>query len=1218
MGYGRYHGPGQKWCSCPSSGLSNKPSTSPIAHWMPAPESIYRLPVVSRRQMLQQFACTSQVVGCPAEGTNSPNGARISVGQVRFGNRFEPEPNRTERKAQVQGSTIAQTGRHIQELLLHISTPGFTSSFIQHPNAKRFNRGIFPFGGHSVVMSLIGATLTRWPNFARVRTRSNAEPNLNAGSAFSHVTSQSHLHPYHDGLLVDRAGVGRAHGNICGPEEQESRLAANEAGDDADLISRRLFELIHSQNGTDNIGGLVAIDHLIDTPTSSPTLDSHHNLFRFYNYVKHLLPNPDPALILAASKTLGHILALGGPAFGETFMEHQVPAAVALTSTHSSSSFSSSLHDLAAGMSRYAGALILKELARNMPVQFAAYLPAVLETAVLPPLRGARMVVREAAAELLAASRKGGRDRVPGTTYLAKILADAQAGLKFNQPEVIHGSLLTYRELLLRRRVVLVLIRWQFMRDGFAEAAESILAFRAKRDAAVRRIVVSMIPTLASFNTPLFKRACSPQGHGAPPQFAGKVGRKGLGCVICFPRWRGFESSLIAIGHPATAVGADMKPFLETIMSHITTRLKEAAAAAAHSTSSHSSNYSSSHTNSSSSSNFGSGMVGMVGMGRDRGEREREREGAGGTTTAAAGRVVGGVGVAGGRCGPDVDDASARSSASFVRSWLELAVARAIPPLLGVIQGAFSSFHFTPVSIGPVPHFARVEYRSGSSRLRAVARRWCTDRLLDLLSHSLSGTPYTKLGAPQVASGTPNHTIWHRTANGANGPGGATGINQGYGYGWAVDVGAGSPSKELLTLVLNTLGSFDLVVRVVCFPLLLMLIFAIGHILTEFVQTNALPYVEDDAPEVRRAAALACCCLFGGGPAYTAPALSASLSYSMASGYGYGYGYREGEDALSGAGSLSLSGPGRGTVGYAGLGGGIGFGGMPNGMGGGTGTGSNVGYQTSGHAVDVTQPSAAGAHSAGRWDGWSGGEGGRRRGGKEGGRKGYGRVGGNGFLSSEDEMGNDKAMVGINPVPLTSSALITSTGTSPDDYFQTVVVAALLRVLKGPASNAGVEIMPAHTAVTRASVPRLQEFHLQQLAIRIGIIKQHVRNHAAEVLGLVTELWDNATLQTPIVALIEAVGRALAAELKPFLPTILPLLLKVFAVEGEIRSDDATRGSAFAPSSFPRRRTRTGRFLSASLCPVTHAPNCRYSPFPFHLVNPLPQWPWSSQKTLTA
>lgn len=53
-----------------------------------------------------------------------------------------------------------------------------------------------------------------------------------------------------------------------------------------------------------------------------------------------------------------------------------------------------------------------------------------------------------------------------------------------------------------------------------------------------------------------------------------------------------------------------------------------------------------------------------------------------------------------------------------------------------------------------------------------------------------------------------------------------------------------------------------------------------------------------------------------------------------------------------------------------------------------------------------------------------------------------------------------------------------------------------------------------------------------------------------EVFSLVTELWENSTLQLPIVALIEALGKALDSEFKPFLPTILPLILKVF--DGEL------------------------------------------------------------------
>ena len=73
---------------------------------------------------------------------------------------------------------------------------------------------------------------------------------------------------------------------------------------------------------------------------------------------------------------------------------------------------------------------------------------------------------------------------------------------------------------------------------------------------------------------------------------------------------------------------------------------------------------------------------------------------------------------------------------------------------------------------------------------------------------------------------------------------------------------------------------------------------------------------------------------------------------------------------------------------------------------------------------------------------------------------------------------------------------------------------------------------------------------MQQLAILIGIIKQHIRNHVPDIFNLIKELWDNVTLQLPIVSLIEALGKALDAEFKPFLPSVLPLILKVF--EGEL------------------------------------------------------------------
>jgi FKBP12-rapamycin complex-associated protein len=40
------------------------------------------------------------------------------------------------------------------------------------------------------------------------------------------------------------------------------------------------------------------------------------------------------------------------------------------------------------------------------------------------------------------------------------------------------------------------------------------------------------------------------------------------------------------------------------------------------------------------------------------------------------------------------------------------------------------------------------------------------------------------------------------------------------------------------------------------------IIFELGHVLNEFVRACALPYLEDEHAEVRRASALTCCRLF--------------------------------------------------------------------------------------------------------------------------------------------------------------------------------------------------------------------------------------------------------------------------------------------------------------------------------------------------------------------
>lgn len=93
--------------------------------------------------------------------------------------------------------------------------------------------------------------------------------------------------------------------------------------------------------------------------------------------------------------------------------------------------------------------------------------------------------------------------------------------------------------------------------------------------------------------------------------------------------------------------------------------------------------------------------------------------------------------------------------------------------------------------------------------------------MLDLLSVLLSGQPYKPLGAP--ASYHNEHT----------GQLNATQLTT-------------DKNPDIVRLALKTLGTFDLT----------------GHVLNEFVRSAALPYLEDDNPSVRAAAAETCCTLF--------------------------------------------------------------------------------------------------------------------------------------------------------------------------------------------------------------------------------------------------------------------------------------------------------------------------------------------------------------------
>ena len=93
------------------------------------------------------------------------------------------------------------------------------------------------------------------------------------------------------------------------------------------------------------------------------------------------------------------------------------------------------------------------------------------------------------------------------------------------------------------------------MKENFLDAAEQILSFKTHREPIVRKMVITLIPTLAVYDTQTFSEHFL---HKAMAHLLTQLEKNNERSV-----------AFIAIGHVATAVGSEMKPFLESIMAHV-------------------------------------------------------------------------------------------------------------------------------------------------------------------------------------------------------------------------------------------------------------------------------------------------------------------------------------------------------------------------------------------------------------------------------------------------------------------------------------------------------------------------------------------------------------------------------------------------------------------------------------------------------------------------
>ncbi|KAH3683007.1 hypothetical protein WICPIJ_006011 [Wickerhamomyces pijperi] len=297
-------------------------------------------------------------------------------------------------------------------------------------------------------------------------------------------------------------------------------------------INNKIFELIHGKESYEQIGGIMAVDTLIDFFGSE---DMPNQTARPANYLRFLIPSADVEIMRLATKTLGK-LAIPGGSLTSDFVDHETKTALELLQVEKQD------------LKRHAGVLIIASIAENSPTLFYGYANSVLEN-IWGALRDPKLMIRIDAALALERTLTViyDRDSTLKKNWFNKLLEGASAGFKINTTESIHGSLLVFKELVKKGGM--------FIQDKYDAIFETTFKYKEYKSPVIRQEVTQIIPLLAQYN---------------PQKFVERyLHRTLLFYLTQLQDDTERASVLISIGDIAYEVEGQITPYLDAILDNI-------------------------------------------------------------------------------------------------------------------------------------------------------------------------------------------------------------------------------------------------------------------------------------------------------------------------------------------------------------------------------------------------------------------------------------------------------------------------------------------------------------------------------------------------------------------------------------------------------------------------------------------------------------------------
>lgn len=175
------------------------------------------------------------------------------------------------------------------------------------------------------------------------------------------------------------------------------------------------------------------------------------------------------------------------------------------------------------------------------------------------------------------------------------------------------------------------------------------------------------------------------------------------------------------------------------------------------------------------------------------------------------------------------------------------------------------------------------------------------------------------------------------------------------------------------------------------------------------------------------------------------------------------------------------------------------------------------------------------------------------------------------YKHREVEQTSQKIPVEQNAPPVDIALLMQGMSPSHDEYYPTVAINNLMKILKDPSLSShhnkviqaimyifqtlGLrcvsflpQIIPGVIKVMHTCQASMLKFYFQQLGALILIVKQHIRPFLGDIFAVIKEFFNsitNVNIRVIIIHLIESISKALEGEFKIHLPDILPLMLNL-------------------------------------------------------------------------